>query len=72
LDPPRGYIARACSQLRVWPWWVNHEKYLGVIFDKRIAWRLHIEMIEAKPFRTFIGIYSLLKSPTLNQTSIRH
>jgi hypothetical protein len=27
---------------------VNHVKYLGVIFDKRITWRLHIEMTEAK------------------------
>jgi hypothetical protein len=27
---------------------VSHVKYLGVIFDKRITWRLHIEMIEAK------------------------
>jgi hypothetical protein len=32
---------------------VNNVKYLGVIFDKRITWRLHIEMIEAKAFRTF-------------------
>jgi hypothetical protein len=35
---------------------VNHVKYLGVIFDKRITWRLHIEMIEAKAFGTFISI----------------
>jgi hypothetical protein len=41
---------------------VNHVKYLGVIFDKRITWRLHLEMTEAKAFRTFIRIYSLLKS----------
>jgi hypothetical protein len=41
---------------------LNHIKYLGVIFDKRIKWRLHIEMIEAKAFRTFIRIYSLFKS----------
>jgi hypothetical protein len=33
---------------------VNQVKYLGVIFDKRITWRLHIEMIEA--FRTFFRI----------------
>jgi hypothetical protein len=25
---------------------VNHVKYLGVIFDKRITWRLHLEMID--------------------------
>jgi hypothetical protein len=41
---------------------VNHIKYLDVIFDKR----LHIEMIEAKAFRTFIRIYSLLKSKSLS------
>jgi hypothetical protein len=45
---------------------VNHIKYLGVIFDKRITWRLHSEMIEAKAFRTFITIYSLLKSEPLS------
>jgi hypothetical protein len=44
----------------------NLVKYLSVIFDKRIAWRLHIEIIEAKAFRTFIIIYSLLKSKHLN------
>jgi hypothetical protein len=27
---------------------VNNVKYLGVIFDKKVTWRLHIEMIEAK------------------------
>jgi DUF2075 family protein len=37
-------------------------KYLGVIFDKKVTWRLHIEMIEAKAFRIFIRIYSLFKS----------
>jgi hypothetical protein len=37
-------------------------KYLGVIFDKRILWRLHVDMIEAKVFRIFITIYSLLKN----------
>jgi hypothetical protein len=31
---------------------INHVKYLDVIFDKRIAWGLHVEMIEAKAFRT--------------------
>jgi hypothetical protein len=45
---------------------VIHVKYLDVIFDKRITWRLHIEMIEAKAFRTFIRIYSLLKSERLS------
>jgi hypothetical protein len=41
---------------------VNHVKYLGVIF----TWRLHIEMTEAKAFRTFIRIYSLFKSERLS------
>jgi hypothetical protein len=45
---------------------VNSVKYLGVIFDKRMTWRLHIEIIEAKAFRTFIRIYSLLKSERLS------
>jgi hypothetical protein len=40
---------------------VNHVKYLGVTSGKRIARRLHIEMIETKAFRTFITTYSLFK-----------
>jgi hypothetical protein len=43
---------------------VNNVKYLGVIFDKRITWRLHIEIIEAKAFRTFIR--SILYSKVSN------
>jgi hypothetical protein len=45
---------------------VNSVKYLGVIFDERITWRLHVERIEAKAFRTFIRLYSLFKSQRLN------
>jgi hypothetical protein len=45
---------------------VNIVKFLGVIFDKRVTWRLHIEMIEAKAFRTLIRIYSLFKSERLS------
>jgi hypothetical protein len=41
-------------------------KYLGVIFDKRMTWRLHIDKIEVKDFRTFIRLYSLFKSERLN------
>jgi hypothetical protein len=33
---------------------VNSVEYLDVISDKRVTWRLQIEMIEAKAFRTFI------------------
>jgi hypothetical protein len=43
----------------------NYVKFLGVIVDKRITWRLHIEMTEAKAFRTFIRIHSLSKSKSL-------
>jgi hypothetical protein len=45
---------------------VNSVKYLGVLFDKRMTWRLHIQMIEAKAFRTFIRIYFLFKSERLS------
>jgi hypothetical protein len=45
---------------------VNHVKYVGVIFDKKITRRLQIEMIEAKAFRTLIRVYSLLKNECLS------
>jgi hypothetical protein len=45
---------------------VNSVKYLGVLFDKRMTWRLHIQMIEAKAFRTYIRINSLFRSERLN------
>jgi hypothetical protein len=45
---------------------VNDVKYLGVIFDKELTWRLHVEIIEAKAFRTFVRIYSLFKSEDLS------
>jgi hypothetical protein len=45
---------------------LNHVKYLGVIFEKKITWGLYIEMIEAKTFRTFIRVYSLFESERLN------
>jgi hypothetical protein len=37
-------------------------KYIGVIFDKKITWRLHSETFETKTFRIFVGVYSLFKS----------
>jgi hypothetical protein len=45
---------------------VNSVKYLGVLLDKTMTWRLHVQMIEAKAFRTFICIYSLFKSELLS------
>jgi hypothetical protein len=44
---------------------MNHVKYLGMNFVKRITWKLHIEMTEAKAFRIFIRIYSLFKNERL-------
>jgi hypothetical protein len=41
---------------------VNSVKYLGIIFDKGMTCRLHIETIEAKAFRVFLTLYSLFKS----------
>jgi hypothetical protein len=45
---------------------VNSVNYLGVIFDNRMTWKLHIQTIEAKAFRTFIRLYSLFKSERLS------
>jgi hypothetical protein len=45
---------------------VNSVNYLGVIFDRRVTWKLHIEMTEAKIFRTFIRVYLLFKSERLS------
>jgi hypothetical protein len=46
---------------------VNSVKYLGVIFDKKVACTniLHIEMIKAQVFRTFTRVYFLFKSEGL-------
>jgi hypothetical protein len=41
---------------------VNNVKYVGVIFDKEITWRLYIETIATKVLRIFISIYPILKS----------
>jgi hypothetical protein len=40
---------------------VNSVKYVDVIFDERMTWRLHREMIEARAFRIFIRIHSYPK-----------
>jgi hypothetical protein len=41
---------------------VNSVKYLGVIFVRRMTWRLHIEKIAAKAMGTYIRTYSVFKS----------
>jgi hypothetical protein len=45
---------------------VNNVIYLGVIIDKKITWRSHIEMIKAKTFRACITTYALFKSKRLS------
>jgi hypothetical protein len=50
---------------------VNSIKYLyiGVIFDKKITWRLHIEIVTTKAYITFMRLYSLFKSDRLSTNS---
>jgi hypothetical protein len=43
---------------------VNSAKYLGVIFDRRMTWRLHIEKTAAKDLGTYIRTYSIFKINT--------
>jgi hypothetical protein len=47
---------------------INHVKYLGVIFHMRNTWRPRIEMIDAEAFGTFIRIHSLFKSELLSSS----
>jgi hypothetical protein len=58
LGPPEATVTLNARNIP----FINNVKHLGVIFDKRIIWRLHIEMIEPKDFRTFIRIYFLFRS----------
>jgi hypothetical protein len=50
LRPPEAHLRMNARNIP----FVNHVKYLGAIFDKRITWRLHVEMIEAKAIRTSV------------------
>jgi hypothetical protein len=45
---------------------VNSVKYLGVIFDRRMTWRLHIEKIAAKALGTYISTYPVLTNKHLS------
>jgi hypothetical protein len=58
LDPPEAHLTLNGRNIP----FVNHVKFLGVIFDKRITWKLLTELLEAKTFRTFITAFSLFKS----------
>jgi hypothetical protein len=42
LRPPKAHLALNIQNIP----FVNHVIYVGVILDKRITWRLHIERIE--------------------------
>jgi hypothetical protein len=46
--------------------YVNRVEHFGVIFNKRITLRMHIDTIPARAFRTFIRDYSLPKSEGLS------
>jgi hypothetical protein len=45
---------------------VNSVKYLGVTFNRRMTWRLHIEKTAAKALGTYIRTYSIFKSKHLS------
>jgi hypothetical protein len=62
LGPLKAHLALNGWDIPV----INHVKYLGVIFNKRITWRLDMEIIEAKAFRTLVRIYSLFKNEHLS------
>jgi hypothetical protein len=38
---------------------VDNITYLGITFDRRMTWRLHIERTVAKAFRTYLRTYSV-------------
>jgi hypothetical protein len=44
---------------------VNSVKYLGVIFDKKIIWNLHIETVQTKAFKILVYYIPPLKSDQL-------
>jgi hypothetical protein len=62
LRPPEAHLALNGWNSPI----VSHVKYLVVIFDKVITWRLHTEIIESKAFRTFIRISSIFISGGLS------
>jgi hypothetical protein len=45
---------------------INTVTYLGVIFERKMAWRHHIESTVAKALLTYTGTYSLFKSGRLS------
>jgi hypothetical protein len=57
LQPPVSHLTLNGRNIP----FVNSAKYLSVILDKKFTWKLHIEMIEAKAFSTFIRLYFLFQ-----------
>jgi hypothetical protein len=62
IRPPESLLTLNGSNIP----FVNNVKYLGIIFDRKITWRLHIKTIETKAFRAFIWTYPLFKSEQLS------
>jgi hypothetical protein len=46
--------------------YANHVKYLGVILDKKITWKVHTETIPIAALRMFLSIYPILKIERLS------
>jgi hypothetical protein len=57
MTPPEAHLTLNTRNIPI----VNHVKYLGLILDKRIAWRLHREMIEGKTIEHFLASTSYSK-----------
>jgi hypothetical protein len=49
IRPPESFLTINGQNIQ----FVNNVKYLGVIFDRKITWGLHIKTIETKAFRAF-------------------
>jgi hypothetical protein len=45
---------------------VNNVTYFGITFDKRMAWKHHIERTAAKALRTYVKTYSLIRCGCLS------
>jgi hypothetical protein len=61
LRPPEAHLTLNGRNIP----FVNYAKYLSVIVDNRITWRVHTEMTEVEDFRTSIRTYSQFKSERL-------
>jgi len=41
---------------------MSHVKYLGVVFNKKVTRRMHVEMIKVKAFEIFPRVHSIFES----------